>query len=74
MRINAIPLTLTRTPGGLGNTNIENFSAANYTWIGVGLAAQDFEVAEVLVWARALTPAEIDQVEAYLSARYGIPI
>jgi hypothetical protein len=68
-RVNGATLTLTRTPGGLGNGNFEDFTSANFTSIGT-----DGEgiVAEVLVYGRALTTTERGAVETALEARYGI--
>lgn len=73
VRANGATQALTRTPGGLGNTNIESFAGATYTWLGSGVtAAANFQTAEVLVWSRALTPTELAQVDAYLMGRYAI--
>ena len=68
-RINGQSQTLTRTPGGLGNGKIEDFSAANFTLVGLGASAI---MAEALVYDRALGTDERDAVETALKARYGI--
>lgn len=68
--INGTGQTLTRTPGGLGNTNIESLANANFT--AVGSAASLFEVSEILVYDRPLADPERTEVEAYLQARYGL--
>jgi hypothetical protein len=68
--VNGSAQLLTRTNGGLGNTNIESFANANYT--AVGTSASLHEISEVLVYDRALTEPERAQLEAYLSARYGL--
>lgn len=68
-RVNGIKQTLTRTPGGLGNGNIENFSAANFTLVGLGASAK---MAEALVYDRALNADESIAVETALKTRYGI--
>jgi hypothetical protein len=73
-RINAVPLVLTRTPAGSGNGTIEDFAGARRTWLPYPRATQDYQLAEVLVWSRALSLAEIAQVEAYLATRYGIAL
>ena len=73
VRANGAAQTLTRTAGGTGNTNIESFAGATYTWIGSGATAgADFQMAEALVWSRALSGVELGQVETYLMGRYGI--
>ncbi|MDX2020570.1 MAG: hypothetical protein SF187_10035 [Deltaproteobacteria bacterium] len=71
-RINGTVATLTRTPGGLGNTNFENFSGANFTAVGVGQSGSDYSLREILIYDHALSAQEIAQVEAALFARYGI--
>lgn len=73
-RINAVPLVLTRTPAGSGNGTIEDFAGARRTWLSYPRATQDYQLAEVLVWSRALSLAEIGQVEVYLATRYGIAL
>ncbi len=69
-RINGATQTLTRTAGGLGNGKIEDFSAANFTLVGLGKSAM---MAEVLVYDRALSVDERAAVEKALSVRYAIP-
>jgi hypothetical protein len=71
-RVNGVVQTLTRTGGGLGNGNLEDFSAANVTVVG-GPASGDGIVAEVLVYDHALTDTDKTAVEAALKTRYGIP-
>jgi hypothetical protein len=69
--VDGVERTLTRTPGGLGNGLIEDFSGATYTALGAGAAGfLGAELGDVLVWDRALTASERAQVEAYFSARY----
>jgi hypothetical protein len=70
-RIDAQTTTLTRTPGGLGNGNIEDFSAADYSGV-VSRPAGNASVAEALVYDHALSPTELTAVEGVLEARYGI--
>jgi hypothetical protein len=69
-RVNGVTQTLTRNPGGLGNGNVEDFSAANFTLVGSGTRAF---VAEAIVYGRALSAAERANIESALAARYGIP-
>jgi hypothetical protein len=69
-RVNSATQTLTRTSGGLGNGNIEDFSQANFTLVGNGVNAS---IAEVLVYDRALTVPERASAEIGLKTRYGIP-
>jgi hypothetical protein len=77
----AVPAALTYTVDGVvralsstpdpGSGVIQSFLGANFT--ALGRAAGGFtgaELGDVLVWDRALTPAERAQVEAYFSARY----
>jgi hypothetical protein len=71
-RVNGVVQTLTRTGGGLGNGNIEDFSAANVTVVG-GPMSGDGRIAEVLVYDHALTDTDKTAVEAALKTRYGIP-
>jgi hypothetical protein len=68
-RVDGVTQTLTRTSGGLGNGNFEDFSGANYTAVATNTEGI---VAEVLVYDRALTVAERGTVEAALKTRYGI--
>jgi hypothetical protein len=70
-RVNGAAQTLTRTAGGLGNGNLEDFSGANFT--AVGAEGGDALVAEVLVYDHALSADEKTALEAALKARYGIP-
>ncbi len=70
-RVNGAAQTLTRTAGGLGDGNLEDFTAADFT--AVGIPGADAIVAEVLVYDRALTADEKVAVETALKARYGIP-
>lgn len=67
-RIDAVTRTLTRTSGGLGNGNIEDFSGANFTNIG----SSNLNLAEVIAYARPLDGADLAAVESYLAVRYGI--
>ena len=63
--------TLTRTPGGLGNGNTEDFSVANFTALGSGPSGFTGGVmGDMLVYDRPLSTAERNQVEAYLQSRY----
>ena len=55
-RVDGATQTLTRTAGGLGNGNIEDFSSANFTLVGLGPSAI---VAEALIYNRALSASEI---------------
>jgi hypothetical protein len=68
-RVNGAIQTLTRTSGGLGNGNFEDFSGANFTSVGAG--AEGF-LAEVLVYNRALVVDERVAIETALKTRYGI--
>jgi hypothetical protein len=68
-RVDGVTQTLTRTPGGLGNGNFEDFSSANYTSVCTN---SEGLVAEVLIYNRALTVAERGTVEAALKTRYGV--
>jgi hypothetical protein len=68
-RVDGVTQTLTRTSGGLGNGNFEDFSNANYT--SVASNAEGI-VAEVLIYDRALSVAERGAVETALETRYGI--
>jgi hypothetical protein len=70
-RVNGAAQTLTRTAGGFGNGNLEDFSGANFT--AVGAEGGDALVAEVLVYDHALSADEKTAVEAALKTRYGIP-
>ena len=67
--MNGATQSLTRTPGGLGNGNFEDFSGANYTAVG---GCADAFLAEALIYDRALSITERGTVEAALEARYGI--
>ncbi len=69
-RVNGTTQSLTRTPAGLGNGNLEDFSNADFTLVGAGL---DAIVAEVLVYDRALSMSERASTEAALKTRYAIP-
>lgn len=62
----AVPLT--RNPGGLGNTTIEDFTRANQTFVGKG----DVQVAELIIYDHALTAQERASIVSYLSTRYGL--
>jgi hypothetical protein len=68
-RVDGVTQTLTRTSGGLGNGNFEDFSGANYTSVATNVEGI---VAEVLIYDRALSVAERGAVEAALKTRYGI--
>jgi hypothetical protein len=68
-RVDGAPQTLTRTAGGLGNGNFENFSTADYTSV---VSGRDGYVAEVLFYDRALSGTEAAAVELALKARYGL--
>jgi hypothetical protein len=57
-----------QTPGGLGNGNFEDFSGANLTFIGSG----EGEIAQMLIYNRALTVDERVSLEMILEAYYGI--
>jgi hypothetical protein len=67
-RIDTAVRTLTRNPGGLGAGNIEDFSGANFTAVGNA----NLTLAEIVVYGRALDGTDLDAVEGYLLARYGI--
>jgi len=71
-RINGAVVKLTRTPDGLGNTNFENFSGSNATWVGDGQGSSDFMLSEILIYDHALSLQEATQVESALFSRYGI--
>ncbi len=63
--------TLTRTAGGLGNGTVEDFSAADVTYLGgVSVGATPANLGEVLVYDRALTAPERTAVDQYFSSRY----
>jgi hypothetical protein len=68
-RVDGATQTLTRTSGGLGNGNFEDFSGANFTSVATNTEGI---VAEVLVYDRALSVTERATVEAALKTRYGI--
>lgn len=68
-RIDGAPVTLTRTPAGTGNSLVQSFDAADITYVGFEAAAS---MAELIVYDRALTAAEIIQVETYLGTRYAL--
>jgi hypothetical protein len=68
-RVNGATQTLTRTSGGLGNGNFENFSTANYTSV---VSGRDGYVAEVLFYDRAISGSEAAAIELALKARYGL--
>lgn len=63
--------TLTRTPGGLGNGKVEDFSTANVTFFGAGVSGYTGgKIGELLVWDHALTAPERLAVEQYFQARF----
>lgn len=69
--IDGVATTLTRTSGGTGNTQVEDFSGADRTEIGLGRA--DFGTAvlgELLVYDRALSAPERAAVNAYFQSRF----
>ncbi len=68
-RVNGAIQTLTRTSGGLGNGNIEDFAGANFTLVGSGPSAF---MAEALIYDRALSSDERASVETALKARYAV--
>jgi hypothetical protein len=69
--VNGVTLALTRTPGGLGNGTVEDFSNANFTVIADGDSNfAGAELGDVLVYDRPLTSEERIAVEAYLRARF----
>ena len=68
-RVDGVTQTLTRTSGGLGNGNFEDFSSANFTSVAGGAEGI---VAEVLIYDRALSVAERGAVETALKTRYGV--
>jgi hypothetical protein len=68
-RINGVAQTLTRNNGGLGNGNFEDFSGANFTSVGTLGGGQ---IAQVLIYNRALTIEERAALETRLEADYGI--
>jgi uncharacterized repeat protein (TIGR02543 family) len=54
---------------------VENTGGANLRRLGINTyaaEASDFQVAEIILYDRALTPTEIRQVEEYLAFTYGI--
>lgn len=71
--INGVSQTLLRTPGGLGNGNVEVF-LADETSIGSfgGGALGGADISEVLVFDRPLDEGERTQLETYLTVRYGL--
>lgn len=68
--VDGTDLTLTRTPGGLGNGTVESFAPADFTNIGIGPAGSTRYVGEVIVWNRALTPTERTQVNDHFQAHF----
>lgn len=73
-RVSGLDMTLTRTPAGSGDGNIEDFTAADQSFFGYSNPDQDYQIAEAILYGRTLTAREVGQVEAYLSARYGIAL
>ena len=69
--VNGVARALTRTPGGLGDGTVEDFSKANFTAVAAG---QDgftgAKLGDVAVYDRALSDDERAAVEAYLRARF----
>ncbi len=69
--VDGVDTTLTRNAGGLGNGTVEDFSTANVTAIGAGVAGfTGAELGELLVYDHALTLAERLAVSQYFAARY----
>ena len=57
--------------------NIGPNGAAGFTignWAGGGAFAAKGDIAEVAVWRRALSQAEVDGLNLYAGQRYGIAI
>ena len=72
-RVNSQTRTLTRNPGGLGDGTFEDFSGADFTFVGYGgSASASAYVAEALIYDHVLSAQELEQVEQTLSSRYGI--
>jgi hypothetical protein len=69
--IDGTPVTLTRTPGGLGSGTVESFANADFTTIGAGASGfTGAMLGEMLVYDHALTGPERAAVEQYLSQRF----
>jgi hypothetical protein len=63
--------TLTRTPGGLGNGLVEDFSGANFTVLGAGSPGfAGAEVGDILVFDVGVSSTDRQAIESYLNARY----
>jgi Protein of unknown function (DUF1553)/Protein of unknown function (DUF1549) len=61
-------------PGGVGNDEgATGFVVGNREDVGVTMFPWDGDLAEVLVYNRVLTPADLEQAERYLSTRYNLP-
>jgi hypothetical protein len=60
-------------PGATGNPGTNNPGGITIGNSGAAAAPAAADVAEVVVYNRALTTAEIDQVGRYLAGRYGRP-
>jgi len=71
-RVNSVPRTLTRTPGGTGNGNFESFASAHTTIIGDSRGEADSVVTEILVYDHALATEDVTAVESALKTRYGV--
>ena len=71
--VDGVQQTLVRTPGGLGNRNIEVFDATETSvgWFGSNIAVPGgADISEVLVYDRPLDDVERQELEAYLLSRY----
>lgn len=63
--------TLYPTAGAFSPTDSQNWSIFSSNGVS---EFWDGGIARLLVWPRALTDEELDQVHAYLSKTYGIPL
>lgn len=71
-RVNGAPRTLTRTPGGTGNGNFEDFASAHRTLVGDARGQAHSVVSELLVYDHDLDPEEVQAVERALFSRYAL--
>lgn len=63
--------TLTRTPAGTGNGNVEDFSGATRTEIGAGRPSfTSGALGELIVYDRALDAAERAALNTYFQTRF----
>ena len=69
--VDGVVRTLTRTPGGLGDGTVEDFSAADVTYFGSASPGYlGGKVGEMLVWDHALSDVDRLAVEQYFQRRY----